>query len=184
MLSYRLDELSELRLLQAHQAEALYALADRNRAHLRQWLTWVDSAHDVSFILDFIRGRLEALAAGQGYSLSIWHNGRLAGVVGLYDLDLFVRKAEIGYWLGQEFEGLGLMTRSVRVLLDYAMGEVGLSRVQIRVHVDNLRSRAIPERLGLQLEGLLRNDGTLHGKPCDHALYAITDQEWVVRSSS
>ena len=53
MLSYRLDELSELRLLQAHHAEALYALADRNRTHLRQWLTWVDSAHDVSFIFGF-----------------------------------------------------------------------------------------------------------------------------------
>lgn len=184
MLAHRLDEDSELRLLQAHHAEALYALADRNRTHLREWLTWVDSAHDVSFILNFIRGRLEALAAGQGYSLSIWHKGRVAGVVDLYDLDQAARKAEIGYWLGQEFEGLGLMTRSVRALLNYAIGEVGLHRVQIKVHVDNLRSRAIPERLGLQLEGLLRNDGTLHGKPCDHALYAITDQEWFVRSSS
>ncbi|MBO1437073.1 GNAT family protein [Meiothermus sp. CFH 77666] len=184
MLAHRLDEDSELRLLQAHHAEALYALADRNRTHLRAWLAWVDSAHDLSFMLNFIRGRLEALAAGQGYSLSIWHKGGIAGVVGLYDLDQAARKAEIGYWLGQEFEGLGLMTRSVRALLDYAFGEVGLHRVQIKVHVDNLRSRAIPERLGLQLEGLLRNDGTLHGKPCDHALYAITDQEWFVRSSS
>lgn len=62
------------------------------------------------------------------------------------------------------------MTRSVRAQLDFVIGEVGLSRIQIKVHADNLRSRAIPERLGLQLEGLLRNGGTLHGKPCDYAI--------------
>ncbi len=78
MIVHRLDENSELRLLQAHHAEALYALADRNRAHLREWLTWVDSAHDSLFMLNFIRSRQEALAAARGYSLSIWHKGRVA----------------------------------------------------------------------------------------------------------
>lgn len=178
MLAHRLDEDSELRLLQAHHAEALYALADRNRTHLRAWLTWVDSAHDVSFMLNFIRGRLEALAAGQGYSLSIWHKGGIAGVVGLYDLDQAARKAEIGYWLGQEFEGQGLMTRSVAALINYAFFEMGVGRLEIRASTKNLKSRAIPERLGFTLEGILRQEVWLHGKPQDMALYALLKQDW------
>ncbi|MDX2004987.1 MAG: GNAT family protein [Meiothermus sp.] len=177
MLAHRLDGDSELRLLQTHQAEALYALADRNRAHLREWLSWVDNAQDASFLRNFIRGRLEALARGQGFNLSVWHKGQVAGLVGLYDINGF--KAEVGYWLGREFGGLGLMTRSVEALLGYAFGELELRRVQIKAHVDNGRSRAIPERLGFRLEGVLVSDDQLHGKPCDNALYALARQQWL-----
>ncbi|MDX2004988.1 MAG: GNAT family protein [Meiothermus sp.] len=179
MLRFPLDEHGELRLLLPQHAEALFDLTDRNRAHLRRWLPWVDGVLEPADTATFIQGRLDALARGTGFDLTIWQRGQIAGTVGLFDLNGF--KGEIGYWLGQGFEGQGLMSRSVSALLDYGFGELGLARVQIKAHTENLRSRAVPERLGFRLEGVLKNDAKLHGNLGDHALYAMTSLEWVRR---
>lgn len=176
MLRYPLDEQSELRLLQINHAEMLFDLVDRNRGHLRRWLSWVDQTHSPAEIATFIRSRLEALARNEGYTMGIWHGGKIAGSVDLFDCNGI--RGEIGYWLGQNFEGRGLMTKSVKALLGYAFDELGLARVQIKVHPDNLRSRAVPERLGFTLEGTLRNDYMLHGRLVDHVLYSITPEDW------
>lgn len=177
MLVHRLGKHSELRLLDLHHAEALFDLVDRNRQHLREWLPWVDGASEPAFIRNFIQGRLEALARGEGFNLTIWHNQQIAGTLGLFDISPG-QKAEVGYWLGKEFEGHGLMTLSVRALLGYAFDELGLERVQIKAAVENLKSRAIPERLGFKLEGVLRKDGFLYGRYVDHVLYSLLAEEW------
>lgn len=177
MLYRLLDEYSELRLLQTHQAEALFDLTDRNREHLRRWLPWVDGVQRAEDTRKFIQSRLEALAKSNGYDLTIWHRGQIAGTVGLFDMDGL--KGEIGYWLGQGFEGQGLMSRSVAALLQYAFIDLGLLRVQIRANVNNHKSRAIPERLGFTLEGILRNDSVLHNAISrNNALYAMTQEDW------
>ncbi len=178
MLRYTLDDHSELRLLQLHHADALFDLTDRNRERLRQWLPWVNGVGQVEDTRAFIKSRLEALAKGTGYDLTIWHHGKIAGTLGLFDLHHDGIKGEIGYWLGQEFVGKGLMTRSVKALLAFAFEELELYRVQIKVHPDNIKSRAIPERLGFSLEGTLRSDGMLYGKPVDHVLYSLTNEDW------
>ena len=179
MLRYALDEHSELRLLLPHHAEALFDLTDRNRNHLRRWLPWVDRVYEVADTEKFIQNRMDALAKGSGFDLTIWHKGKIAGTLGLFDLNGF--KGEIGYWLGQGFEGQGLMTKSVSALLEYGFGELGLARVQIKAHTNNLKSRAIPERLGFRLEGILKNDTLMFGQLGDHALYAMTQTEWTSR---
>ena len=46
------------------------------------------------------------------------------------------------------------MTKSVEAFVDYALKELQLNRVEIRAAVENEKSRAIPDRLGFQEEGL------------------------------
>jgi len=57
MLTHQLDEQSELRLLQPHQAVALFALTDTNRKHLRRWLPWVDGNTTLKDTRVLIRAR-------------------------------------------------------------------------------------------------------------------------------
>ncbi|GIW35010.1 GNAT family N-acetyltransferase [Meiothermus sp.] len=178
MFSYLLDEHSELRLLLPHYAEALFALTDANRKHLRRWLPWVDDNSTFEDTKAYIQGALDGLARGEQLPLTVWHRGKLAGTLTLFNIVLPHRTAEIGYWLGAAFEGKGLMTRGVEALINYAFFEMGLGRLEIRAHTKNLRSRAIPERLGFMLEGILRQEVWLHGKPQDMALYALLKQDW------
>jgi ribosomal-protein-serine acetyltransferase len=57
----------------------------------------------------------------------------------------------MGEWLGAVFEWKGLMTRGVEALINYAFVEIGLNRLEIRAGTRNLKSCAIPERLGFTL---------------------------------
>jgi hypothetical protein len=117
---HKLGKDTELRLLEERHAEELADLTDRNREHLRAWLPWVDSNRTVEDHRTFIRGALEQFAGNNGFQAGIWHEGRLAGVVGFYGVDRENRSAFLGYWLGEEFQGRGLVTAACRALVDHA----------------------------------------------------------------
>ncbi len=93
----------ELRLLEERHAPTMFALVDRDRSYLREWLPWVDATRDEDDILAFIRRSLEQFAGNNGFAAGIWEHGRFAGVIGMHKIDWLYRKVEIGYWLGREF---------------------------------------------------------------------------------
>ena len=74
-------------------------------------------------------------------------DGQIAGVTGAHTIHRLNRHAEIGYWLGQDFEGKGMMTASVGVLLDYLVEEREIHRIEARCAAGNDRSRRVMERL-------------------------------------
>ncbi|MGI9180386.1 MAG: GNAT family N-acetyltransferase [Longimicrobiaceae bacterium] len=178
MFTHRIDEHTELRLLEERHAALLYALIDRNREHLRQWLPWVDASRSADGQRDFIRGALQRFAANDGLNAAIWHRGELAGVIGLHAINWPNRSTSIGYWLAASFQGKGVMTAACRALIDHALGELGLNRVEIRCATGNRRSRAIPERLGFTQEGTLRQAEWLYDRYEDLVLYSMLASEW------
>jgi len=119
MLRHALDERTELRLLEPRHAPELFELIDRNREHLGQWLAFPDYTKSVDDSRRFIESRLRALARGTGLALGIWHEGRLAGVIGLR-IHPISRRGELGYWLGEAFQGKGLVTKACKALIDHA----------------------------------------------------------------
>lgn len=166
------DEL-DLRQLALHDAEALYALTDANREHLRPWLPWVDSTTSVADTEAFIRAGIEQHARDDGFQAGIWYRGRLAGTIGLHYLRRPEGETEIGYWLGAEFTGLGLMTDAVRALTKYALEELGMARIVIRCASANRRSRAVPERLGFAHVGPVSLAEGAREHPVDGEVYAL-----------
>jgi ribosomal-protein-serine acetyltransferase len=64
------------------------------------------------------------------------------------------------------------------VFVDHAFEELGLGRVEIRAATGNARSRAIPIRLGLRDEGVVRRAEWLYDHFVDHVVYAISGEEW------
>ena len=84
----------------------------------------------------------------------------------------------IGYWLGEEFQGKGIMTAASRILIHYAFDEFQLNRVEIRCAVGNTRSRAIPERLGFIQEGMIGDGEWLYDHYVDLIVYRMLAREW------
>jgi ribosomal-protein-serine acetyltransferase len=122
--------------------------------------------------------RLRVCFSGTGFHSGIWTNGQLAGGVVCRDLDPQHRHAEIGYWLGAEFVGHGLAIGASKKAIDYLFLRRRMHRIEMQCGVDNIRSRAIPERLGFRLEGIRRESHWITTEFVDHAVYGLLESEW------
>lgn len=178
MFRHLLDDETELRILEVRHADALYAVIDANRAHLRRWLPWVETTNSADDIRSFIRGALREYAEGNGFTAGIWRRGEVVGVIGLRLVNWAHRSAAIGYWLAEAHQGRGIMTRACRALVDHAFDEVGLNRVEIRCATENTRSQAIPVRLGFTFEGTIRQAELLPQGYVDHFVYGLLARDW------
>jgi ribosomal-protein-serine acetyltransferase len=183
VFSHRLTQDTKLRLLEERHAEELTNLTDRNREHLRAWLPWVDASRTLEDRKNFIRDALKQFAQNKGFTAGIWYEGSLAGVIGYFPIDWENRSTELGYWLGEEYQGKGLVTAACRALVDHAFGELGLNRVVISCATENEKSCAIPERLGFRREGIHRQAEWLYDHFVDHVTYAALASEWQTQRS-
>jgi len=178
MFEHKVDDDITLRLLEPRHADALFALVDANRQHLRQWLPWLDANSAVSDTLQFIKMTQKQFADNAGFVAGIWYCGDIVGVVGHNRIDWENRISYPGYWLTEGFQGKGIMTKSCHALINHAFGELNLNRVDIRCAVENSKSRAIPERLGFRQEGVIRQAEWLYDKFVDHVVYGVLSNDW------
>ncbi len=178
MFFYPVSDRLRLRPLRLADAEELFALTDANRAYLRQWLPWLDTVQSAADTRSFIQGFLHQWAENQGFGAAICHDGAIAGVIGYNQLDWANQVGILGYWLGADYQGQGLMTASCRALVDYGFSGLGLNRQVIACATENHRSQRIPERLGFRHEGTLRQAEWLYDRYVDHHLYGCLRQDW------
>jgi ribosomal-protein-serine acetyltransferase len=172
---------AEMRLLEMHHAEEVFEAVDEDRDDLRQWLPWVDHSRSVEDTRTFLRSALGKYAAGNGFAAGIWCDSQIAGSVGLHCIDRRNLSTSIGYWLARRFRGRGLMTAACRRVLDYVFGDLQLHRVEIHCASGNLKSRAIPVRLGFAEEGIRRQAARLPQGYVDLVVYGMLATEWPQR---
>lgn len=181
MFYYRVDDDIQLKLLEVRDAEAMFSLVDAGRDYLREWLPWVDENVSAEGTRGFIELTLQQFASNRGFQAGVIFEGQLAGVIGFHPIDWEHSQVTIGYWLGEEFQGRGIMTRACRAMVNIAFSEYGLNRVEVRAGVGNEKSRAIPERLGFSLEGVCRQVERHASGYIDHAVYGLLAEEWHTR---
>ena len=158
-------------------AEELFELTDKNRDFLKQWLPWLDTVTKPSDTKEFIEAQLLRFQRGEALHVTIFYRDRIAGVLGYNQIDQVNGIGHIGYWLAWEYNGKGIMTESVKDLMELGFKYYSLNRIEIRCAVENRRSRAIPERLGFQQEGIIRRAEKVYGKHLDHVVYGLLKQE-------
>lgn len=176
---YTIDDGTDLRLLEDDNGEELFALTEENREHLRVWLPWVENVHCVADARRYIRSCVQQFAEDNGFQTGIWYGKRLVGVIGFHSVDWTNRSTALGYWIGESFQGRGIVTRACRLLVDLAFREWRLNRVEIRCATKNYRSRAIPQRLGFTEEGIVREAEWLNDRFVDLVIYGIIAGDWM-----
>ena len=168
----------EMRQLEPRDAETVFAVVERNREHLRQWLPWVDRTHSPDDIRQFILRVRAQFEADQGPNAGVWVDGALAGNVGCHPINWANRNCSLGYWIDAAQQGKGVITRCCAAMLDYLFDELRLHRVEIRCGIGNTRSCAIPERLGFTREGLLREGEWVNDRWVDLVVWGMLEAEW------
>jgi ribosomal-protein-serine acetyltransferase len=167
-----------LKVLEERHAPEVFAVVDRERNYLREWLPWVDMSTEVEDTLNFIKTSLQQFAGNDGFSAGIWSGDEFIGGIGTHRIDWLYRRVEIGYWIAQKYQGRGIVTDACRAVIDHAFDEWKLNRVEIHCATGNAKSCAIPKRLGFQLEGLLREAQLLNGEYQDINVYGMLARDW------
>lgn len=148
----KIDNEYGLRSLEHDDAQALFFVVDAHRKFLRRFLHWVDQARSVADLQDFVERSRESEREGRALTLLL-ERVRDRGVCGVLALDAIDRdagSAQIGYWLREDLQGMGLATRAAARLVDYAFSEGGLHTLNLRAARSNEKSRALGERLGFE----------------------------------
>ncbi|HEV2660378.1 MAG TPA: GNAT family protein, partial [Ktedonobacteraceae bacterium] len=95
-----------------------------------------------------------------------------------HPIDRTKSQVEIGYWLAAPFQGKGIMTKACRVMVDYAFTRLGVQKVVIRCALGNTRSCAIPQRLGFQHEGIVKQGEWLYDHFVDLNVFGMLASDW------
>ena|SRR6218665_360240 len=129
---------------------------------LRPWMPWAQQAPSFEESEAVVRRQRADFVLRKDLVYQIYDREpagrRLLGGTGLHRLDWAVRRFEIGYWIRSSVEGQGYVSEAVRALAQMAFEQLRARRVEIRMDEQNRRSRAVAERCGFELEGILRND--------------------------
>lgn len=173
-----ITEAVELQLLSMSHRDELFDLVDKNREHLREWLPWVDASKSPMDTESFLVAAISQYESGKGPQYAIFHETIMCGVCGFHPLDVTNKIGGIGYWLSLAYSGKGIMTLAVKALVESGFREHDLNQIEIACATGNIRSRAIPERLGFTFEGVLREREYLYGKYVDHAVYSMLTSEF------
>jgi ribosomal-protein-alanine N-acetyltransferase len=121
--------------------------------------------------VDFIK---LAMADDVQTKFAIVINGEVAGMIGI-DLrgDIYRKSALIGYWLGQEHWGKGIMPKAVNLVVDYGFANLDIVRLQAGVLGNNPKSMRVLEKAGFVKEAICKNAIVKNGVILDEHLYAI-----------
>ncbi|MCP5095424.1 MAG: GNAT family N-acetyltransferase [Chloroflexi bacterium] len=151
------------------------AIAD-SIEELRPWMPWATAVPTAEESEIRTRKKQLEFLARKDLLLLIFEkeSNILVGSSGLHQIDWRVPVMEIGYWVRTQYGGSGYITEAVAGITTYAFDEIGARRVEIRCDALNVRSAAVPQRLGFVHEGTLRNEAKDHisGKLRDTMIFA------------
>lgn len=145
------------------------------------WKLWYTAVPAPEGMAAEIERRLRLQAAGSMLPWTVFDaGGRIVGMTTYMNIDAGNRRVEIGStWTAKSAQRTALNTQCKRLLLGHAFEQLDCIAVEFRTHRLNVQSRRAIERLGAQLDGILRaHQRSPNGSLRDTAVYSITAPEW------
>lgn len=169
---------AELRPIEPWQAEEFLAHVDRAREYAGPWVPLTVLAKDLGSARERLQAYADKQAADTGRLYGIWLEGTLVGGVLFRIFDTATESCELGVWLEPSAAGRGLITRASRVLIDWAVDERGMHRVEWLASTANAPSIAVAKRLGMTRDGVLRECFPWQGVRHDMEVWSVLAPEW------
>lgn len=152
-------------------------LRERSRAHLQPWEpAWPDDAHSKADWSRRLKAWQEGWRRGKAYVFLMrgLNDDRLIGGVSITNVRGWpAQAANMGYWIGAEFEGCGYMREAVGTLCRWAFEVLDLCRIEAGTLPGNDRSQRVLTAVGFEKEGYARSYLEIAGQREDHILFAL-----------
>ncbi len=178
VITFEIEDGFILRQIRPEDAESVFKSVMANYDHLREYMHWMVPDYSLDDARDFIARSIKAVEEMTSQGFGIFEGNELIGSIGFNNFDHAAGSTEIGYWIDRSYEGRGIISRSCRLLINYAFRELRMNRIEIRCSTENTRSSAIPKRFGFTLEGTLRQSEMRNGRLHDFAIYGLLASEW------
>lgn len=173
------DDGAELRPLEPWRAEEFLAHMDRGREFVGRHIGLADAVTDLESARAYLQSYADKAATDTGRVYGIWTaDDLLVGGVLFRTMDVAKGTAEAGCWLEPSATGRGLVTTASRVIIDWAVEERGIHRVEWVVSASNTASIAVARRLGMTKDGVLRESYPYRGKRHDMEIWSTLAPEW------
>ena len=166
-----------LRRLTTADAEEMYETWAKDR-RVTEFLTWPPHASPEATkkVLEAWEKEYEK---DDYYQWGMVYEGRLIGSISVVRIQDQSEWAELGYCMGYDFWGKGLMTEGARAVIDFLFSEVGANRIAIAHAVRNPASGRVAEKCGMTREGILREHfKSSKGEYLDIAVWSLLRKEW------
>ena len=180
MFTYRVNDDITLELQTPAHAEIVFQLVDANRDFIGRYQSWAYRIEAPADAQALLQRDLMGMAQGRRWAWLVYYQGQPAGRIGLFVTMPELQECEISYWLAEAFTGKGIVTRSLRTVLDFAFTNLNLRHVLIGFDPDNVKSKAIPERLGFQPEFSYRKHDLVKNEWRDLQFYGLLREDWQV----
>jgi ribosomal-protein-serine acetyltransferase len=172
-----IDNKIRIELIEEKHTQSIFDMVNENRNHLRPWLPFVDRMQTVEFTKNFVNKIMQRNKDGTEYAFVIFNDEKMVGFVGVYNIDNQHNIGEIGYWIIENAQGNGVVTKSCKGLIDFCFNDLKLNRIEIRCGTENFKSKTIPEKLNFTKEGVIRQGELLYDKFIDLNLYSFLKTE-------
>ncbi|WP_430412000.1 GNAT family N-acetyltransferase [Kordia sp.] len=152
----KVDDTIVLKKLELTDAPAIFNIIDSQRIYLGKWLPFVAFTKELTDSEQFVANVLNTPIQKLEFTYAIRKDDILIGIIGNKNTDKLNKKTEIGYWLSKDFQGQGIITKSVTKLCSFIFNKLRFNRVEIKCAVGNAPSSNVPKRLGFTFEGIER----------------------------
>ena len=173
MFSMRVDDKLSVVFMHHSFKKQFYRLYQTNKLQLLKWYNWPNDCKSEEYFLNLITTALHDYAQGSTLQCAISYEGQLIGYIGLTEISHKLAKAQLNYWIDEQYQGRGLMEKVCRTMIDYAFDFVYLEKIEMSIATGNINSRKVCEKLGFELEGIIRRADNINGHVLDHAKYGL-----------
>ena len=156
-------------------AENYFPLVDKNRKRLEDFFAGtVAKTKTLEDTKIFVLELLLKVDAKTFFPYGIFDHTtqKMIGYIHVMNFDWNIPKAEIGFFVDEDFSGKGITSKAVRTIMDHYFNELEFNKLFLRTHPTNKAAQALAEKCGFEKEGLIRRDyKTTNGELVDLIYY-------------
>lgn len=174
-----------LRPFRVEDAPAMF----RNWAHdsdVTEYLTWpphADEQATAALLARWVKETGENPFYFQ-WAIELKTLGEPIGSISVVNTNERTESAEIGWCIGKQWWGQGVMPEAGAAVFAFLFDEVGLNRIEAKHDVRNPKSGRVMQKLGMTCEGTLRQAGRSNAGLSDLAVYSLLREEYTARGGA
>lgn len=166
-----MKDIVALRLLKPDDAEAITRHLD-DPEMFNNLMDYIPNPYSLQDAVEFIRNSLKDDSRQLIRAIEV--NGEMAGIIGVQQQkDVYRKTAKMGYWLGKEYWGKGIMTQAVQQCIPLAFQQMDIVKLYANTFATNPASRRVLEKAGFVKEAILEKAIYKNGVVMDYHLYAV-----------